>query len=105
MWNSVTIGCLLSAVRHNYYKQQPLLWNSVTIGCLLSFERQNYYKQQSLICNNVSRLVMCCPLEDMLFNAIFNNISDLSWRSILLVEEIGLPGENHLPIVSHRQTL
>jgi hypothetical protein len=31
----------------------------------------------------------------MVFNATFNNISVISWRSILLVEEIGGPGENH----------
>jgi hypothetical protein len=29
------------------------------------------------------------------FNATFNNISILPWRSVLLVEEIGVPGENH----------
>jgi hypothetical protein len=28
-------------------------------------------------------------LEVMLFNATFNNISVISWRSVLLVEEIG----------------
>jgi len=33
----------------------------------------------------------------MEFNATFNNISVLSWRSVLLVEETGGPGENHLP--------
>jgi hypothetical protein len=31
----------------------------------------------------------------MEFNATFNNISVISWRSVLLVEEIGVPGENH----------
>jgi hypothetical protein len=31
----------------------------------------------------------------MVFNATFNNISVLSWRSILLVEETGVPGENY----------
>jgi hypothetical protein len=31
----------------------------------------------------------------MLFNATFNNISTISWRSVLLVDEIGIPGENH----------
>jgi len=30
-----------------------------------------------------------------MFNATFNNISVISWRSVLLVEEIGIPGENH----------
>jgi len=31
----------------------------------------------------------------MVFNATFNNISVISWRSILLVEETGVPRENH----------
>jgi hypothetical protein len=31
----------------------------------------------------------------MVFNATFNNISVISWRSILLVEETREPGENH----------
>jgi hypothetical protein len=31
----------------------------------------------------------------MVFNANFNNISAISWRSVLLVEETGVPGKNH----------
>jgi hypothetical protein len=31
----------------------------------------------------------------MMFNATFNNISIISWQSVLLVEETGVPGENH----------
>jgi hypothetical protein len=30
----------------------------------------------------------------MMFNATFNNISNISWRSVLLVEETGVPEEN-----------
>ena len=30
----------------------------------------------------------------MLLNATFNNISVISWRSVLLVEETGVPVEN-----------
>jgi hypothetical protein len=37
----------------------------------------------------------------MVFNATFNNISVISWRSVLLMEETGGPGENHRPVVSH----
>jgi hypothetical protein len=36
----------------------------------------------------------------MVFNATFNNISVISWRSALLVEETGVLGENHQPAVS-----
>jgi hypothetical protein len=31
----------------------------------------------------------------MVFNATFKNISVISWRLVLLVEETGVPGENH----------
>ena len=30
----------------------------------------------------------------IVFNATFNNISVISWRSVLLVEETGVPGES-----------
>jgi len=29
------------------------------------------------------------------FNVTFNNIFAMSWRSVLLVKETGVPGENH----------
>jgi hypothetical protein len=38
----------------------------------------------------------------MVFNATFNDISVISWRSVLLVEETG---ENHRPAESDGQTL
>ena len=41
----------------------------------------------------------------MVFNPTFNNISVISWRSVLLVEETWVPRENHIPVVSHWQTL
>ena len=37
----------------------------------------------------------------MVFNTTFNNISIVSQRSVLLDEETGVPGENHLPAASH----
>ena len=37
----------------------------------------------------------------MALNATFNNISVISWRSVLLVEETGGPGENQRPVASH----
>ena len=41
----------------------------------------------------------------MVFNATFNNISLISWRSVFLVMKTGVPGENHRPVASHGQTL
>ena len=33
----------------------------------------------------------------LVFNATFSNISAISWRLVLMVEEAGVPGENHRP--------
>ena len=41
----------------------------------------------------------------MVFKAAFNNISVILWRSVLLVEETQVPGENHQPVASHCQIL
>jgi hypothetical protein len=51
-----------------------------------------------------------CPLQQagdyvrvsvMVFNATVNNISVISWRSALLMEETGIPEENHRPVRSY----
>ena len=41
----------------------------------------------------------------MVFNATVNNISVISWWSVLLVKETGGNGENHRPVATHWQTL
>ena len=35
------------------------------------------------------------------FNATFSNISALSWRPVLVMEEVGVPGENQPPWASN----
>jgi hypothetical protein len=42
------------------------------------------------------------PVCLMVINATFNNISFISWRSVLLVEETRGPGENHRPVVTDK---
>ena len=43
----------------------------------------------------------------MAFNTTFNNISatGIWWRSVLLVDETGVPRVKHRPVASHGQTL
>jgi hypothetical protein len=38
------------------------------------------------------------------FNATISNISAISWRPVLVVEEAGVPEENHRPWASNWQT-
>ena len=40
----------------------------------------------------------------MVFNATFNNISDISWQSVLLVQETGVP-TSHWQTLSHNVVL
>jgi len=40
----------------------------------------------------------------MAFNATFDNISAISWQSVLLMEETRVPGENYRFLTSHWQT-
>jgi hypothetical protein len=39
----------------------------------------------------------------MVLNAAFKSISVILWRSVLLVEEFGEPGENHRPALGHNE--
>jgi hypothetical protein len=41
----------------------------------------------------------------MVLNATFNNISAISGWSVLLVEETGVPGENHRPLQQYSRWL
>jgi hypothetical protein len=40
--------------------------------------------------NSIDRLI-----DFWCFNATFSNISAMSWRPVLVVEEAGVPGDNH----------
>jgi hypothetical protein len=44
-------------------------------------------------------------LRVMVFNATLNNISVISWWSVLLVEETRVHAENHRPAASYYQAL
>jgi hypothetical protein len=37
----------------------------------------------------------------IVFNATFSNISAISWRPILVMDEAGVSGENHQPWASN----
>jgi hypothetical protein len=53
------------------------------------------------------KIIFYKELFDFLFvdfwcvNATFINISAISWRPVLVVEEAGVPGENHRPWASN----
>jgi len=50
---------------------------------------------------NIYAITKIKGVKVMVFNATFNNISVISWQSVLLVEETGVPGENRRSAACH----
>ena len=49
---------------------------------------------------NSDKIIMFEGVMVMVFNATFNTILVLLWRSALLVEETGVSEENHCPVAN-----
>ena len=88
MWVSVLPKC---GVHHSYFR-----YISIQHICLVDKKSYTFLRYHGTL--NVWVRVM-------VFNPTFNNISAISWRSVLLVEETRVPRENHRPAASHWQTL
>ena len=74
------------------------------------FSKEPLVSLRFIIVSNLSALVLIANsnrkiVRVIVLNATFNNISAISWWSVLLVEEIGVPGENHRPAANHWQTV
>ena len=59
----------------------------------------------SLNLSSHSTATRCLFVCLLVFDSTFNNISVISWRSVLLMEETRGPVENRWPIACHWQTL
>jgi len=57
-------------------------------------QKQQKYKHKFKATQNKKK-------RSMVLNAAFDNISVISWRSVLMFGETGGPGENHLPYAKH----
>ena len=63
------------------------------------------HDSQNRFRSHVSEVVDDWLIDFVVFNVTFSNISAISWRPVLVVEETGVPGENHRPWGSNLQTL
>ena len=89
-------------------KTNEIVWNKY----IYNVPVLNTFSLKWLICCLTSLLLLYHYLSTgvirvsvMDFNATFNNISVISWRSVWLVEETRVLGENQWPVVSHLKTL
>ena len=53
-----------------------------------------------IIIFKLANTIFSSLVDFMVFNATFNNISAISWHSVLLVEETRGPGKNQRPVAS-----
>ena len=74
--------------------------NAYTLVYKFGFNLLNYFARVITTYSYFLRV----KVRVMVFNATFNNISDILWWSVLLVEETGVSRENHRPAASHWQT-
>jgi hypothetical protein len=66
---------------------------------MLSFKMTNVKDRKCQHINNSQHIYWLVGWF-MVFNATIIDISVISWWSVLLVEETGVPGENHRPVAS-----
>ena len=71
-----------------------LIWKVIISLLYNSFSYYFTFVKKKLLMSK-TMLYLSWVVRVMMFNAVFNNISVISWWSVLLVEETGLPGENH----------
>jgi hypothetical protein len=98
-------------------KKHEMLNNNINTLSLHKFEYNMEYLYPKIISTMIKAILVCirfvrnvflyfffifvCYVCLMVFNTTFNNITVISWWPVLLVEDIGVPGENHRPVASH----
>jgi hypothetical protein len=99
--------CGLRQVQYRFFYNIEIFWET---KCLMCNDRSNEVVRfffdkliTSLGIRNLMESGCWFMVWFILLKATFNNISVISWQSILLVEETRVPRENHWP-ASHWQT-
>jgi hypothetical protein len=99
-WQLNTRTKLLKSLQsHIIHTKNSFPWNYCNIAKIRKVSSLQYHGL------NIATVNWCFSVCLMVFKVTFNNISVISWRSVLLVEEIGGSGENHRPVARHWQTL
>ena len=96
----LSMSCLIQGI--NNYVQINTYWSYIVRICIFINLASNILKLASKKCFLTSQGLVGAGMN---CRALFNNISVISWRSVLLVAETGEPGENNWPDASHWQTL
>jgi hypothetical protein len=101
LWSLIERAVVLLIMHVETFKTDDIFFSLTSSMCLSAHWPINS-SSQSLDTDNINRRDQRCF---MVFNATFNNISVISWRSVLLVEKTGVPGENYFSVANQWQTL
>ena len=96
----------LTSGQRNKTASLPVLTSLIsTESVLLQYKLDhNWWEPSFLVILARIQYLLVDRVRVIMFNATFNNISVISWRSALLVEKTEVPGENHRP-ASHWKPL
>ena len=92
----VRANTYMSFVRPDF----SLFYQEIFVNCIICVFTSSSYRIQVLV---LWRETEELRVRVIAFNATFNNISGISCRSVLLVEETGVPRVNHRPAANHWQ--
>ncbi len=109
-WNNSLCGRHVTPTGHIILIQSHPVFALTPVCCMLKIEAAytNFMVFGTLTITPLMQASNSCLVglvSFMVLNVTFNNISVISWQSVLLVEKTGAPGENHRPVASNWQTL
>jgi hypothetical protein len=85
-----------SLIHYNCIDLDIAIWNHMQLFTKYWGQWPYYNYTLDLLVNRLLFYFWKCRVRVLVFNATFNNISVISWRPVLLVEETGVPRENLL---------
>ena len=104
LWYIISsLSWCISLIRLERRKVFINFWKQINIDVF--YNRQKYQLKYVVLLSFFLSFFLSLFLSLVVFDATFNNISVISWWSVLLVEETWGSGENHRPVTSHWQTL
>jgi hypothetical protein len=81
--------------------QTTFFLSKIIVFCLFFLQKITWWPCFSQNLELYYTCTKCIWFNFWCFNATFSNISAISWRPVLVVEEAGGPGENHQPWASN----
>ena len=90
------VNSTLTQIRCNYlfikdWTSSNVLWKHYSVQITILY----------IFINDLFIFLLMVGFMFMVFNTTFNNISAISWQSVLLLKETGVPGENYGPVASY----